>query len=106
MQQDGKFKIALIDENTKKEVLLPTGTFLSLLKMSNGEIIPEEEPIWVLRGHDKFALNILRRYISLCEIDNCSEIQMIGMHDVYARFERFYENYPKRMKQPGITKGA
>lgn len=87
--QDGKFHI----EGDK------------IIKTSNGEAIPEDEPIWIVRGRDKLALPILYAYLKDSLDDNCTGYQIEGVKALIDRFARFADDYPERMKQPGITLG-
>jgi hypothetical protein len=88
--QDGKFKI----EGSQ------------IIKISNGEPIPEDEPIFILRARDRLALALLEHYRSLSEMDGCNEYHMKALDRSIFRFERFREDHPERMKQPSLTRGA
>lgn len=87
--QDGKFAIV---EN-------------KIIKMSNGEVIPEEEPIIIMRGRDHLALAVLNFYYDISVSDGCTGYQLEGVKGRIKAFEDFKAKYPERMKQPGITEG-
>ena len=77
----------------------------ALVKRSNGEPIPEDEPIFVLRARDHLAVSLLRQYRVLSEADGCNDFQLDGVDQVIADFLAFAEEHPERMKQPGVTRG-
>lgn len=66
-----------------------------LVFRSTGEAIPEDEPVFVLRGIDKHALSILRVYQSSMRpvTDNWKGVQKV-MDD----FTGFRVAHPDRMK--------
>lgn len=89
MRQFGKFKI----EGDK-------------IIHSNGTTIPEDEPIWLFRGRDELAVATLKFYFELCELNSCTDYQLLGIKTAIDKFEKFKIDHTDRMKQPGITKGA
>lgn len=88
-QLDGKFHI----ENDQ------------IIKTSNGDVIPEDEPVFLLRARDYLALPMLQHYCLLCVKDGCSDYQMRGLRERLLQFEKFAAANPEKMKQPGITRG-
>jgi hypothetical protein len=76
-----------------------------IVKTSNGEVVPEDEPLFLLRARDRLALPLLREYWSMCEDDDCTDYQMRLMAEVVDRFSAFAREHPDRMKQPGVTRG-
>lgn len=78
---------------------------LAIVKTSNGEPIPDDEPLMLFRARDRNALPMLRYYQELCEIDGCNDFQMEGIRNRIAAFSRFRREHLERMKQPGITRG-
>jgi hypothetical protein len=79
---------------------------LSLVKRSNGEEVPDEEPLFILRARDRLAVKFLKSYRYICALDGCNGYTLDRVDSCIAMFERFAEDYPERMKQPGVTKGA
>lgn len=77
----------------------------SIIKTSNGQAIPLEEPIIILRGRDHLALPLLRLYRILCEVDNCNDYFLGEVDSSITELFIFKNNYPERMKQPGVTRG-
>ncbi len=76
-----------------------------LIKTSNGQAIPPEEPIFILRGRDRLAAQTLVQYRMLCEMDGCNQEHLDDIHKAILEFEQFSRQYYDRMKQPNITKG-
>lgn len=77
----------------------------NLVKRTNGEKIPIEEPVFVIRGRDKLALRTLAYYLLLAEKEGCNIYLREAVRIVEGRFMDFATNYEKRMKMPGITEG-
>jgi hypothetical protein len=78
---------------------------IRIVKTSNGEPIPDDEPLILFRARDRNALAMLHKYRELCEADGCNEFQMEGINNRIAAFINFAMDHPERMKQPGITRG-
>lgn len=67
-----------------------------------GEAIPDDEPLFILRGRDRLAILALREYWSLCERDHCLKSHIQGVEE---RIDAFLQFSMKqfRMKQPGSS---
>jgi hypothetical protein len=76
-----------------------------IVKKSNGEILPPDEPIFLLRARDRLALQLLHVYRELSVQDGCNDYHMEGLEKTICYFTDFKKNYPERMKQPSITRG-
>lgn len=76
-----------------------------IIKTSNGQEIPENEPVILFRGRDHLAVKMLLFYRELCIQDGCTDYQMESMDTMIKRFESFAAEHPETMKQPGITRG-
>lgn len=76
----------------------------TIIKTTNGQPIPENEPTILFRGRDKLALPMLRYYRELCLADGCTDFQMQSMDSMIQEFQEFADS-SDTMKQPGITKG-
>jgi len=76
-----------------------------IIKTSNGEKIPHDEPVIIFRARDYLALHALRAYRAIGIADNCNDYHLNGIDERIARFEEFKKNNPEKMKQPGITRG-
>lgn len=77
-----------------------------IIKTTNGTEVPESEPTILFRGRDHLALPMLEHYRELCVEDGCTDYQLESMDKMIAAFEKFAEENPKTMKQPGVTRGA
>lgn len=69
----------------------------------SGEEIPEDEPLFVLRGRDWYALVAIDAYQAAID-GECSDLHKAGAQQVREKFCRFQAEHPERMKQPGITR--
>lgn len=76
-----------------------------IIKTSNGETIPDDEPLFLLRGRDYLAMALLKEYEKLCIADGCTKYQVELLSKGMLDFWNFRLAHPERMKQPGITKG-
>lgn len=76
-----------------------------LIKITNGERIPEEEPLFLMRGRDHLALLTLRDYQLRCVADMCNDYILGLLDETIQQFKDFKEKFPERMKQPGVTRG-
>lgn len=76
-----------------------------VVKISNGEVIPPDEPLFLLRARDRLALPLLHIYEQLSEVDGCNEYHFLKLGEAIQEFEKFALDYPGRMKQPSVTRG-
>lgn len=76
-----------------------------IIKTSNGDVVPEDEPLIVFRARDYLALPLLHYYASLSRLDGCTDFHLDGINNRIRAFEQFQKEHPERMKQPGITRG-
>lgn len=67
-----------------------------LVKRSDGVPIPDDEPLFILRGQDIKALPLLLAYNIICQ--NLKHIA--GIVESIGDFTRFRDNHPERMKEP------
>jgi hypothetical protein len=79
---------------------------LGLVKKSNGEAIPDDEPVFILRARDHNAVAALLLYKDVCIEDGCNDYQMDGVNLAIKLFGDFANQHPDKMKQPGITRGV
>jgi hypothetical protein len=78
----------------------------ALVKVSNNEVVPDDEPIFILRARDVLAVPLLEHYAVLANEDKCTDYHLSGIARVIRAFKLFSSSHPERMKQPGITRGA
>ena len=76
-----------------------------IVKTSNGDEVPADEPLILIRARDYLALPLLCYYADLSREDGCNDFHMNGIAKVIEEFQRFETEHPERMKQPGITRG-
>jgi len=76
-----------------------------IVKTSNGQPVPPEEPVFILRGRDNLALGILTVYTIMAKINGCNNQFLEEMTVPLKEFEDFAKKYPSLMKQPGVTGG-
>lgn len=76
-----------------------------IVKTSTGEVVPDDEPVFLIRGKDRLALPALFEYMRLCERDGCNAYQLSGCAEMIAQFANWRAANADQMKQPGVTKG-
>jgi hypothetical protein len=76
-----------------------------IYKKSNEEIIPDDEPLFLLRGRDVLALELLGSYERISRSYLCNEYHLKKLKETIAGFIKFQKDYPERMKMPSITEG-
>lgn len=76
-----------------------------IVKIANGEVLPDEEPLFLVRARDHLALPMLHKYREMMVTDGCNDYILNLMDEMLAQFDDFQKRYPERMKQPGITRG-
>jgi hypothetical protein len=69
-----------------------------LVKKSTGRPIPDDEPLFILRGKDRNALPTLMAYAFLCSDLEHRELVMKSVLD----FKSFAVDNPDIMKEPNI----
>jgi hypothetical protein len=77
-----------------------------LVKTSNNQRVPEDEPIFILRGRDNQAVQTLKLYHSFFTAMNGDPDRLKAIEAVVEAFMKFKLEHPERMKQPGSTRGA
>lgn len=76
-----------------------------IIKTTNGEAIPIEEPTILFRARDWLSVPMLINYRMLCVADGCNNFQLKQVDELIERFKRFAQENPGAMKQPGVTRG-
>lgn len=96
-----------IDEKHNIEAYVDANGFvqINIVKKTNGQVIPHNEPTILFRGRDKLALPMLKHYRRLCQNDGATEYQLESIDKMILAFQQFEQNNPQVMKQPGITMG-
>jgi hypothetical protein len=74
-----------------------------LIKTSNGEPVPEDEPVFVLRARDAAALPTLQDYVKHCiELGTPSD-RFFDLGGVVAEFVKYARAHPTKV--PGSSHG-
>lgn len=76
-----------------------------IVKTSNGEPIPEDEPVFLLRARDRLAIPLLEIYNQLSIVDGCNDYHFAALNKSIAQFAQFARLNPGKMKQPSVTRG-
>lgn len=66
-----------------------------------GDIIPLDEPLFLLRGRDTKAVETLTRYAELSAIESCCNAHMQNVLLIRTQFEIFAKDNPERMRTSG-----
>lgn len=76
-----------------------------IVKNSNGEVLPINEPLFLIRARDYLAIPMLERYRKAC-VDNGGNDYILALFDeIIAEFHKFKAANPDKIKLPGITRG-
>lgn len=67
-----------------------------LVNRFSGEVIPDDEPVFVLRARDMKAAQAILDYGDSCSDKEHREV----VHGRYHDFMAFAKNHPERMKEP------
>lgn len=76
-----------------------------IIKVASGEIIPENEPLILMRARDRLALPALIHYRILSANDGCKDYHFAKLDAVIQAFKDFAQQQPQMMKQPSVTEG-
>lgn len=76
-----------------------------LVKTSNGEPVPLDEPLFIIRGRDMLGVPIIAMYMQMAEREGCNDYLLAGVKQVLDSFARFAFEQASKMKQPGVTRG-
>jgi hypothetical protein len=83
-----------------------TTSYGEVIKLSNGEILPGDEPLFVLRARDVLAIPMLLHFEELIKQQNYDFSFILELGNENQRlFKEFAKEHPERMKLPGVTKG-
>lgn len=68
-----------------------------IVNRTSGRVIPDDEPIFILRARDIHAVAAMAYYAELCSIEKHVDV----VNSRIADFERFAELHVDRMQEPG-----
>lgn len=66
----------------------------------SGEAIPDDEPVILFRARDHHALDVLLFYQGLASDPH----HIAAIQDRINEFQAYQDEFPERMKEPGITR--
>lgn len=69
-----------------------------LQNRQSGELIPEDEPVFIFRARDVHALTALKAYMRAIKHGDPHHLAAVTMRGV--AFAEFKDKHPKRMKKP------
>lgn len=75
-----------------------------LVKLSTGERVPADEPLFLLRARDRLALPLIEVYRVRCKYARCSDHHVRGVQDALDAFTIFARRFLGRMRKPGEGK--
>lgn len=96
--QDPKYQIEVVSVQKPGAAEGTTHTIARLVNRASGKPIPEDEPVFILRGQDRLAEHAIESYCELC-VGSVPDTWKA----VFARreeFTAFAGNHPGRMKWP------
>ena len=67
-----------------------------LVNRASGETIPDDEPVFILRARDRWAIDALLHYQGLCE----DRDHRVAVERIIEEFDRFADENSGRMKEP------
>ena len=76
-----------------------------IYKKSNDEIVPDDEPLFLLRGRDILAIPLLIEYFEISKKAGCNDHHYFKLEEMTGKFVKFKSEHPGRMKMPSITEG-
>lgn len=90
---DGKFGIEIRFDEAGGQVPV-------IVNLETGIAIPDEEPLFLIRGKDQVATALLIRYLELCHAAGCDNRHLQRVIDKIADFIAFERVEHARMKRP------
>jgi hypothetical protein len=77
----------------------------AIFKKSNEEVVPDDEPLFLLRGRDVLAIELLFSYFLISAKAGCTAYHYKKLGETIEGFIKFKREHPERMKMPSITEG-
>lgn len=72
----------------------------SIINRQSGNPIPDDEPIFILRGRDMTAVDMLMFYLSRVKTEGCPTEHLHAVQKRIDQFQVFATKNPDRMKKP------
>jgi hypothetical protein len=76
-----------------------------IVKTSNGDVVPDDEPLILFRARDRLAVRVLEFYRQISLEDGCNDFHFDLLDKRIEEFKKFAVDHSERMKQPSITRG-
>lgn len=92
--------------NKEQEPKYDVNVFGQIFNRATGAAIPNDEPVFVLRGKDMLAVPLLARYLDLLKREG---VAADSVEAVEARLKQFFDfatKNPERMKLPDTAAAA
>lgn len=89
---DGKFSIVDV-----------SGEGLAIVNSTTNEKIPDDEPLFLLRGRDKLAEALIIQYRKMCVSEGCNDLHLAALDKTLQKFHDFAREKYDRLKQPGSS---
>jgi len=71
-----------------------------VLDEMRGFRLPPNEPLFILRGQDRYALPAIGHYLEMCKVADLSEGHVNAVDKAWHDFEDYFEENPDRVKDP------
>lgn len=76
-----------------------------IIKTSNGQAVPDDEPKFLFRGRDRLLLPALMEYRKACILDGCTSYQVRILDQKIQEIREWQKANLDKLKQPGCTEG-
>lgn len=77
-----------------------------LVKTSNCQPVPLDEPVFILRARDGVAAPVIALYRDVCREGGTPQDRLSALAEVIKRFDEYRKEHPEKIKIPGSTHGA
>lgn len=74
-----------------------------LVKTSNGQPVPEDEPVFIIRGRDELAVGVILDYLNRARQAGCDEGFLSELSDLCVEFSVYARD--RQRKLPNVTRG-
>lgn len=95
VEQEPKYDAIVIPQHT-----MNLGAKTMIVNRQSGNIIPDDEPVFIFRARDVFAVEIITEYMRRLMDGNQNKDHISTVQERMEDFIRFREDYPERMKEP------
>lgn len=71
-----------------------------VVNRQSGHQIPDDEPVFLVRGRDILACALLEAYKEMAAEENCTAEHLDAIDHRIDQFEKFAQDHPERMRTP------